>query len=110
MGLDAGYDKQILHTLSDAVKKSKDMATASFDETMEFHARLGIDPKYSDQQLRTTVSLPKGTGKEVSIAVLCEEPTPRQRWRLARRRRAWPISSRRSRRETSTSMSCWQYQ
>ena len=44
--LDAGYDKQILHTLSDAVKKSKDMATASFDETMEFHARLGIDPKY----------------------------------------------------------------
>lgn len=71
--LDAGYDKQILHTLSDAVKKSKDMATASFDETMEFHARLGIDPKYNDQQLRTTVSLPKGTGKEVSIAVLCED-------------------------------------
>jgi len=71
--LDAGYDKQILHTLSDAVKKSKDMATASFDETMEFHARLGIDPKYNDQQLRTTVSLPKGTGKEVSIAVLCDD-------------------------------------
>ena len=48
----------------------KENATASFDETMEVHARLGINPKYADQQLRTTVVLPKGTGQKVRVAVI----------------------------------------
>ena len=54
----------------EAVKLVKDNATAKFDETIEAHVRLGIDPKYTDQQLRTTVALPKGTGRSIRIAVI----------------------------------------
>ena len=54
----------------DAIKIVKDNANAKFDETIEAHARLGIDPKYTDQQLRTTVALPHGTGQSIRIAVI----------------------------------------
>jgi large subunit ribosomal protein L1 len=54
----------------EAVELVKTNATAKFDETVEAHARLGIDPKYTDQQLRTTVALPHGTGQSVRIAVI----------------------------------------
>ncbi len=56
----------------DAIKLVKENATAKFDETIEAHIRLGIDPKYTDQQLRTTVALPKGTGQEIKIAVIAK--------------------------------------
>ena len=58
------------HEPLDAIKIVKDNANAKFDETIEAHARLGIDPKYTDQQLRTTVALPEGTGQTVRIAVV----------------------------------------
>jgi large subunit ribosomal protein L1 len=48
----------------------KETATAKFSEAAEAHIRLGIDPKYTDQQLRTTVALPKGTGQVVRVAVI----------------------------------------
>jgi len=48
----------------------KETATAKFPEAAEAHIRLGIDPKYTDQQLRTTVALPKGTGQIVRVAVI----------------------------------------
>ncbi len=54
----------------DALALLKETATAKFSEAAEAHIRLGIDPKYSDQQLRTTVALPKGTGNIVRVAVI----------------------------------------
>ncbi len=54
----------------DALALLKETATAKFPEAAEAHIRLGIDPKYSDQQLRTTVALPKGTGQIVRVAVI----------------------------------------
>jgi large subunit ribosomal protein L1 len=54
----------------EAIKLLKETATAKFPESAEAHIRLGIDPKYTDQQLRTTVVLPKGTGQEVRVAVI----------------------------------------
>ncbi len=56
----------------EAIQLVKENATAKFDETIEAHIRLGIDPKYTDQQLRTTVALPKGTGQKVRIAVIAK--------------------------------------
>jgi large subunit ribosomal protein L1 len=53
-----------------ALELVKANATAKFDETIEAHVRLGIDPKYTDQQLRTTVALPHGTGQTIRIAVI----------------------------------------
>ncbi|ELR98587.1 50S ribosomal protein L1 [Gloeocapsa sp. PCC 73106] len=54
----------------EAMELLKETATAKFDETAEAHIRLGIDPKYTDQQLRTTVTFPKGTGQSVRVAVI----------------------------------------
>ena len=53
----------------EALQLLKETATAKFPESAEAHIRLGIDPKYTDQQLRTTVALPKGTGQTVRVAV-----------------------------------------
>lgn len=54
----------------EALNLLKETATAKFPESAEAHIRLGIDPKYTDQQLRTTVALPKGTGQTIRVAVI----------------------------------------
>nr|YP_009488670.1 50S ribosomal protein L1 [Grateloupia filicina]AWD77322.1 50S ribosomal protein L1 [Grateloupia filicina] len=56
-----------------ALELLKSLSNVNFIETLEAHIVLGLDPKYADQQLRSTVVLPKGTGKKVRIAVVTTE-------------------------------------
>ena len=63
----------VFSTLEEAIDILKKTTTTKFVESVELHANLNIDPKYADQQLRTTITLPHGIGKQVRIAVLTNE-------------------------------------
>ncbi|MCY4071823.1 MAG: 50S ribosomal protein L1 [Chloroflexi bacterium] len=69
----AAFDRQKNYPMEEALRIVKSNATAKFDETIEIHFRLGIDPRHSDQQVRTTVMLPHGTGKSVRILAFVDE-------------------------------------
>jgi large subunit ribosomal protein L1 len=66
------FDRDTNYGLNDAVELAKKMANVKFDETVELHFRLGIDPRHSDQQVRSTVMLPHGLGKTVRVLVFAE--------------------------------------
>ncbi len=58
------------YTISEAVALAKDCATAKFDESLELHVRLGVDPRHADQQVRSTIVLPHGTGHTKKVCVI----------------------------------------
>ena len=59
-----------LYGLGEAVALAKDLASAKFDESVELHVRLGVDPRHADQQVRSTVVLPHGTGRTKRVLVI----------------------------------------
>ena len=62
-------DRQRFYPLDKAVELVKKTATAKFDETVELHIKTGVDPRKSDQMVRSSISLPNGTGKSVKVLV-----------------------------------------
>jgi large subunit ribosomal protein L1 len=71
-------DREQVYTPLDAVRMLKDFPAAKFDETVELHFHLGLNVRHADQQLRGTLMLPHGTGKEMRIAVFAEGEKARE--------------------------------
>lgn len=65
-------DRSKLYEPNEALKIVVDTAKAKFDETIELHVRLGVDPRHADQQVRGVVVLPNGTGKKVRVLVIAK--------------------------------------
>ena len=62
--------KDKVYSLAEAIKLATKTCPANFDTTVELHVRLGVDPKHADQNIRSTVALPNGTGKTIRVAAL----------------------------------------
>lgn len=72
------YNKEGLYSQKEAISLVKKMANCKFDETIELHVRLGVNPKHADQQVRSHVVLPYGTGKKKRIAVFAKGEKARE--------------------------------
>jgi large subunit ribosomal protein L1 len=68
----ASFDREEAYTPLAAIRKLKEMQTAKFDETVEVHLNLGLNVRHADEQLRGTLSLPNGTGRDVRVAVFAQ--------------------------------------
>src|ERR671919_768982 len=68
----AAIDRERLYTPVEAIRGLKDFPGAKFDETVEVHFRLGLNVRHADEQLRGTLMLPHGTGRDVRVAVFAE--------------------------------------
>jgi large subunit ribosomal protein L1 len=71
-------DRTQAYSPADAIHLIKETAGARFDETVELHIRLGVNVRHAEEQLRGTLALPKGLGKDVTIAVFAEGDAARQ--------------------------------
>ncbi|MHB0976214.1 MAG: 50S ribosomal protein L1 [Candidatus Aquicultorales bacterium] len=71
-------DRDKLYAPLEAARLLKEIASAKFDETVEVHLRLGVDPRKADQQVRGTVPLPHGTGRTVKVAVFAQGEKARE--------------------------------
>ena len=65
-------NREMIYSLDEAVKLIKSCSPAKFDETIDLSVNLGVDPRHADQIVRGTVSMPNGTGKDVTILVLAK--------------------------------------
>ena len=65
-------DREKLYAVDEAIGLVKSIATSKFDETVEVAMNLGVDPRHADQMVRGVVNLPKGTGKDVRVAVFAK--------------------------------------
>ena len=63
--LEGKVDALKLHSVDEAIKTVRELASAKFDETLEVAINLGVDPRHADQMVRGVVTLPAGTGKDV---------------------------------------------
>ena len=66
------FEREREYSPAEAVRIIKQMPTAKFDETVEVHFRLGLNVRHADEQLRGTLMLPHGTGKDAKVAVFAE--------------------------------------
>src|SRR5919197_1063871 len=74
----AQVDRERLYAPSDAIRLLKSLGGAKFDETVEAHFNLGLNVRHAEQQLRGTISLPHGTGREQRVAVFAEGEKARE--------------------------------
>ena len=74
----AAFDREQEYSPVEAITLLKDMQTAKFDETVEVHFRLGLNVRHADEQLRGTLMLPHGTGREARVAVFADGEKARE--------------------------------
>src|ERR671910_2451113 len=74
----AAIDRERHYTPVEAIRTLKELPAPSFDETVEVHFRLGLNVRHADEQLRGTLMLPHGTGKEARVAVFAEGEKARE--------------------------------
>lgn len=72
------YEREKKYEAKEAIGIAKDLASANFDETLELAANLGVNPKHADQNIRGTVVLPNGTGKDVTLLVFAKGEKARE--------------------------------
>jgi large subunit ribosomal protein L1 len=78
LGARERIDREKLYSPLEAVRTLKELEGAKFDETIEVHFRLGLNVRHADEQLRGTLMLPHGTGKDVRVAVFAEGEKARE--------------------------------
>jgi len=74
----AGVDREREYTPAEAIAQIKHLANAKFDESIEVHIRTGLNVRHADEQLRGTIALPNGLGRDVTIAVFAQGDAARE--------------------------------